>query len=330
MRPPVDRVRRRAERFTACYPPVWRARYGEEFVELLVAEYLERPRSVRRTLDVLGGAALARARSAGLAAGAGGPPAQIRAGLVALGCALAAFLAAGFAMWSQVAVGWRWEPPGQPAVTVAMVAMTAAALVVGVVVILAAAPMTWLVARALIRGHRRRLVGPALLAAAGASILMAGSRHFGQGWPGFGGHSWAYQGLVPSGVAALCWGATLAFTAYWAHPAALQAFPTAEILWMVVSPVAAGAFVIGAAKIVRRVELPDRVVRYELALADVLVATMVVFLAGAACWVLSDGPPGPTGIYRVGVIDLAGLAVMGLASLSAVGAVRCARAAGPA
>jgi hypothetical protein len=37
---------------------------------------------------------------------------------------------------------------------------------------------------------------------------------------------------------------------------------------------------------------------------------MFVFLAGASAWVFADAPPGPTGIYRVGLIDVVGLAIM--------------------
>ena len=62
-----DAARRRAERLLAGYPTAWRARYGEEFVELLLADIEERPRSWRRTADVVANGGLARLRVAGLA-----------------------------------------------------------------------------------------------------------------------------------------------------------------------------------------------------------------------------------------------------------------------
>jgi hypothetical protein len=37
------------------YPRAWRARYGEEFTELLLADLAERPRSAARTADVIRG-----------------------------------------------------------------------------------------------------------------------------------------------------------------------------------------------------------------------------------------------------------------------------------
>jgi hypothetical protein len=46
---------RRAKRLVRCYPRAWRARYGEEFTQLLLDDISERPRSLARTADVLRG-----------------------------------------------------------------------------------------------------------------------------------------------------------------------------------------------------------------------------------------------------------------------------------
>src|SRR5262249_12297330 len=43
---------RRAARLLRWYPAAWQARYGDEFTELLIAEFAERPRSWRRAADV--------------------------------------------------------------------------------------------------------------------------------------------------------------------------------------------------------------------------------------------------------------------------------------
>lgn len=55
---------RRVRRLLRCYPPQWRARYGDEFTELLLAELTERPWSWRLTADVARGGAAARLASA--------------------------------------------------------------------------------------------------------------------------------------------------------------------------------------------------------------------------------------------------------------------------
>ena len=132
------------------------------------------------------------------------------------------------------------------------------------------------------------------------------------GWPGTGGHPWPQRGLVPGGVAAFGWAATLSVTSYWAHPAALLAFPAAELAWMVISPAALAGLAAGLASLVRRLDLPPRVLRYQARLGLLAAAGMAVFLAAAASWVLA-GQPGPGNLFRPGAIDVAALAVMALA-----------------
>ena len=48
----------------------------------------------------------------------------------------------------------------------------------------------------------------------------------------------------------------------------------------------------------------------------VAAAVMVVFLLGASLWVV-DGGPGPRGLFHVGAIDIASIAVMGVALMTA-------------
>jgi len=45
-------LERRARRLLSWYPAGWRARYGDEFAELLLAELAEQPRAWRRTVNV--------------------------------------------------------------------------------------------------------------------------------------------------------------------------------------------------------------------------------------------------------------------------------------
>jgi hypothetical protein len=51
----VSGPRERAAGLLRWYPRAWRARYGEEFTELLLAGLAERPRSAARTADVIRG-----------------------------------------------------------------------------------------------------------------------------------------------------------------------------------------------------------------------------------------------------------------------------------
>jgi len=318
---------RRAARLLRWYPAAWRARYGDEFTELLIAEFAERPRSWRRAADVARGGLVARLTRAGLCGSSPESAEQVRADLATAACSAGAFLAVGIAMWAQLTIGWEWEPPRNAATMIGMTSMTAAVLLLAVLAVLAAVPLGWSAARAVRDRRARHLLAPALLAVAGAAVLAVGSRHFGNGWPGTGAHAWAQQGLVPGGVAAFSWAATLSISSYWAHPAALAAFPAAEIAWMAVSPAALIAGVVGVAGLVRRLDLSPRVLRFQAWLAGGAAAVMAVFLGGAGCWVVAAGA-GP-GLVHPGAIDAIGLVVMTAALAVARRAVRRAARSAP-
>jgi hypothetical protein len=309
----TSEIRRRKEAQRAAqllrfYPAGWRARYGAEFTELLAADLAERPRCWRRTADVMVSGTLARLSQAGLGGQRLAAADQARASLAALGCALAVFLTAGTAVWSQLLVGWQWAPPSTRAAAVGIVVMTGTLLFFLILAVLAAVPVGWQLAR---RGSGADRAALALIAVS-LLVLVIGGRHMANGWPGTGGHPWPRRGLVPGGVAAFGWAVTLSVTSYWAHPAALLAFPAAELAWMVISPAALAGLAAGLARLVRRLDLPPRLLRYQARLGQLAAAGMAVFLAGAASWVLA-GQHGPGALFRPGAIDVAALAVMTLA-----------------
>lgn len=320
MSDPSSTAARRAERLVRWYPGAWRERYGEEFTQLLVDDMSERPRSVGRTADVLRSGLLARLTNMGLAGVSHKPAAQMRSSLAALGLVLSAFLAVGISMWSQLTIGWQWSSPASRATSTAMIVMSYAALVLVGLALLAAAPLIWLVVRSVVRGEARWLLKPVLLAVSGTAVFAVGCNHFAHGWPGTGGHPWADRGLVPPRVASFAWAATLWVTSYWVHPGALSLFPAAEIVWMVVSPLALLAVLVGAGRIVRRLPLAAGVLRYEVLIGCGAVLVMTAFLAGACSWVLSGGPA-PRELFHVGVIDAVGLAVMACTLLVACHAI---------
>jgi hypothetical protein len=307
-----DNARQRAERLLRWYPKHWRCRYGEEFTELLISDLTEQPCSWRRAGNVAWSGLVARLTRAGLTNHTTESFEQVRASLASLGCALGLFLVFGVAMWSQLTIGWQWARPETAVTSAAMISMSAMMVIFLVLAVLAAAPIACCLMRSLVRKRSRDLVAPTLLVLTGAVLLVLGGRHFGNGWPGTGGHRWALQGLVPGGVAAFSWASTLSVSSYWAHPHALAAFPLAEIAWMALSPVAILALVAGSTKTLRRVDLSARTLRYEARLARIAGLAMTVFLVGSCAWVL-DGTAGPKGLFHTGAIDIAGLVAMGVA-----------------
>lgn len=319
----------RARRLARCYPPAWRARYGEEFMQLLIDDMSERPRCPSRTADVLRSGLTARIASTGLAGDVLEPSQQVRAGLGILSIAVTVFLAAGIAIWSQLTIGWQWSAPSAPAKKAGMFVMSGTLLGFAVLAILVGIPLIFTIFRELVSGRRRNLVFPLVLSGVGAGVLIIGSVHFGHGWPGTGGHPWAGRDVVPGAVARFWWAATLWVTSYWAHPDALASFPVSEVGWMVASPAALFATLFGVAKMLRRLPLSSRILRYESWLASAASVVMACFLAGAGSWVISGGPA-PRGLFRVGAIDFIGIVAMAGALMVAFRAAQRVRSARPA
>jgi hypothetical protein len=300
---------RRVALLIRSYPKGWRARYGDEFAALLLADMTERPHAWRRTLNVVWSGWLARLTCAGLSGHALAPAEQARASLVSFGCAAAAFLTFGTAIWAQLTIGWQWSAPSTSATVAAMIAMTLGLGLLLVLALVAAVPLAVHLAGRFIERRGQGLTRPLLLLVAAVAVSVVGSRHFGNGWPGTGGHPWTHQGLVPGGVAAFTWALTLSVTSYWAHPVGLLSFPAAEIAWMLVSPIALLVAAVGTTKLMRRLELSPRLLRFEVVLGELAALLMILVLGGAASWIVNGGA-GPRHLFHTGAIDLVGVGVM--------------------
>jgi hypothetical protein len=308
--------RRRAYRLMRWYPREWRSRYGEEFHELLVADMVERPRSVRRAVDVVKSGLLARLATTGLAGQPVDPARLPTRALRSLGAVACAFSVLALAIWAQVTIGWQWSEPATAGTVWGMVVMSAAVAVLGLCCLAGAVPAAWTAVARLVHPGGRSVVGPLLLVVVSLGVLVVGARHFANGWPGTGGHPWAQRGLVPGGLAAFVWAFTLFVTSYWVHPGALEQFPAAEVAWMLVSPVALVTVVVGVRQLLRRVDPSPRLVLYYRRLAAAVAASMALFVLGASLWVV-DGGPGPRNLFHAGAIDVVELALLAVMAVVA-------------
>jgi len=275
----------------------------------------EQPSSHRRTVNVIGNGLLARLTEAGLTSHDLPQADQMRAALATLGCALAAFGAFAVAMLAQLATGWQWTSPQSGSATAGTLILAAAVACLALIGAVAVIPVAWLTARAIAAGQAR-LVRPAALAGVSTAVLVVGTRHFQNGWPGTGGTG-AHHVVVPGGLAAFAWASTLSVSSYWVHPGLLAQFPLPEVAWMAASPLALAGVAAGLVMVVRRLDVPARLLRYLtlLALAASLVAVPV--LVGAASWVLGHGP-GQAGLFRPGLVNGAGLVIMATALVVAL------------
>jgi hypothetical protein len=325
----------RAARLVRWYPRAWRERYAEEFAELLIADMEERPRSAVRALDVARAGLAARIATTGIAESPllTDPRRRVRASLAALWAALALCLALSAAMWSQLAIAWRWAPVTQgPVQTVGMSATlmtsaSAAVLAFLTLVVLAVIP----VCHAVARDFGRRLAVPALVLTAAVTVLAVGGHHFIYQWPGTGGRGGAGSlfPFIPAGLLANARSLTYWFSSTWGHWSFLSGLSPQDLAWMAASPVAFAAAVAAAVSLVRRAELPPRLLAYETRIATVACAIMGVFLVGCGFWVYAGRPPGRAHAGQAdaaaGLIDVAATAVLALALAAACQARRTAQ-----
>lgn len=322
----------RAARLLRWYPRPWRDRYGAEFTELLISDIEERPRSAGRAVDVARGGLTARLTQAGLAGGPLPAPGgvvtpqlryqQVSVSLGSLLGVLAVFLVAAVALASSLVIYWQFPVVvAAPAAVMASRVISAALLALLVLAAVAALPVLGVLAARCgsSRAARRSLRGPAAVLLASVAFLVTGGRHFGNGWPGTGGHG----SFVPAGLAAFEWANSLFVSAYWAHPGSLAAFPRAEVGWMAVSPLALAVAVGAALVLIRRAGLPSWLLAFEVRVATAACAVLPVVFAAAAGWVATSGPRQQS--FHAGLIDLACTGVLAAALPLAVQAVRAAR-----
>lgn len=243
------------------------------------------------------------------------------------GCAFAAFLALGITMWAQLTIGWQWSEPDTRSTYAAMILMSFAVALLCILAVFAVAPIAWRAIHGVAKCHSAALARPVALFMVGSVLVIVGSRHFGNGWPGTGGHPWADRGLVPGGVGAFAWASTLWVSSYWVHPHTLASFPVAELAWMASSPLAILCAVVGGAKTVRRLELSSRVLLYEIRLARVAALGMLTLLVGSISWTTGNDP-GPGNLFHTGGIDVVAIVAMGLTLAVAHTAVQNARHSG--
>lgn len=308
-------VAARARRLARWYPGEWRAAHADEFCALLEDDLAARPRSASRALDVARCGLAQRVRSTGLSGPLLAPAEQARRSLGWLAASAVAFGVVGVSLWSQLLVSWQWAAPPSPLTTTGTLAMSLCLLGLALVGAVALVPVASAVALALWRPGRSRLFVPLCVLASSLCVLVVGAHRFEDGWPGTGGHHrWPDQGLAPGGVAAFAWAATLSLSTYWAHPAELSRFPSAEVAWMATSLVAIIALVASAGTTVRRVELSPRGLRAELRCARVAGVALLGFLLGALAWLWAGTPSTPGlvrhDLFHVGAIDAVGAAAM--------------------
>jgi len=286
--------KRRATRLLRWYPPAWRERYGEEFVDHLEQEFADRHFDARRSLNVAFKGLVARADDFGLSNRALSPGGQTRAALATTFALIALMAVLALNSWSWAMLMWSartYHPIPVDATTGVLAVVTGILLLVLVAIMLVVLVSA---ARQIVRGRGRRLMGPIIFAAASVACFC----YFLPPWlPGMfaryshmfqGGYRWTHPGPAAYGLAFIAHSVTQPWVSMW--DPGISGEPTSQAVMNDLAPLAVLVFAVAMAFLVRRVELPHITRRLGSATVVLLGSLSGVFLSTLVIWFTFGGP----------------------------------------
>jgi hypothetical protein len=286
---------RRAMRLLHWYPPVWRERYGEEFVDHLGQEFADRPVDFGRSFNVAYKGLVARVGDIGLSNYGERLGDQTRAALGTSLAFVALMVVIMLDFWSRATLAWsgrRYHPIPVSATTGILTVAMGLLVVVLAAVVLAVAIFA---VRQMLRGRARQLAGPSLLAVTSGGFLLYAARIFPTLLAPYIDHAHGLQGMslsqpgtVITNLAQVTWELTQRWVAPWN-----QGFASTPTLQTIVDDcVPLAMFILGVALalLIRRVELPcasERIVFSTVALLGTFTGVFFVAYIG---WSAFGGP----------------------------------------
>ena len=317
MRSKLDGTRR-AVRLLRWYPIAWREQYGDEFVDHLEQEFVDRPVDLGRTVNVVYKGFAARIADVGLSNGDGLAKGRTRAavGTSFVLTALMAMLALNF--WS-VAMGlWggrRYHPAPDTVVTGVLSVAIGFLLVILIAMVVTVAVC---VLRQIMRGRARPLVVPSLFALGAGGLLLYDVRwlprmlvQYAHGTEPLRPNPTLSQPLrVIDELARITWMLTQRWVTPWSQNASNT--PAVQTVVNYLVPLAVLILGISIALLVRRIELPhfgERLGRATVALQGALAAS---FFVAYALWFVVGGPSGDTPFWMGPQAGGAYLAILAL------------------
>lgn len=263
--------RRRGSIWLRAYPPAWRARYGEELEELLAQSSPKGRALGRARLDLLRAGAAERLRAWGLS-GEASAIVRAQSGVVLVFCGWAIFVLAALAL-QKSSEHWQSFTPysGRSLASVAFQVLLVTAALTGGLVFAGGAGALPALSELLrgggwkeIRGRVCRAAGVSALAVIATAGLVVWARHLNADQRD--GHD-AIYGL---------------------------GFFACGLLWAA----SVGTWTAVVAATFRRLQLPPRVLKLEIALAAALGAAMCVMTAAAATWWASLATGAPWALHE--------------------------------
>jgi hypothetical protein len=286
---------RRATRLLRWYPPVWRERYGEEFIDHLEQEFADRPVDLKRSINVAYKGVVARVADVGLASVTEGREDRTRAALgtsFAL-CALAAIVALNF--WSRAMGLWSARTYHPIPVSATAGTLTVATAILVVVLVAMVLTIIYFAVRQLVRGRARPLLWPSIFAVGSGALLYYSVRWLPRLLEGYshlrqGGLRWTHLGSTIYAFSEITWMLTQRWVDLWGQGG--TSTPDLQDFVNDLVPLATLVFGVSIALLVRRVELPRFNARLGQAIVALLGSLIAVFVLTYLVWLTAGGPMG--------------------------------------
>jgi hypothetical protein len=286
---------RRAMRLLRWYPPAWRERYGEEFVDHLEQELADQPINLGRTINIAYKGLVARVSDMGLSNDEVSSEGLTRAALGTSFALIALMAVTMLDFWSRAMLAWsgrRYHPIPVSATTGILTVAMGLLLVVLVAIVLT---ISVSVLRQIVHGRARPLVGPSVLAVVSGGFLLYVARIFPRmlaqyihGAHGFQGIRLSRPGQFVSALAQITWELTQRWVAAWN-----QGIPSASTIHTVVNdcvPIVMFVFGVALALLIRRVELPRIGARLVFSTLALLGGLIGMFFVAYLAWSAFGGP----------------------------------------
>jgi hypothetical protein len=282
----VDTAARRAQRLARWYPSEWRARYGDEFTDLLEQEIAETPHNVRRTLNVVRKGAATRLRELGVVGETMNPADQFRVSASMSIFAGGLFCAMALDLWSNAMVTWGFGSQASLQVTIMLGANTVVTIAIAVLIAayLCAASVA-AVSKAL-RADGRSLRAPLALIFGSLTVIAVSLVARNPFWPVWSGLRWGSPGILIKQIAQSINTAFFQSTYFPTMGGFNSGNIGADGLWRLIAwtlfPIALGTLAWGLALAVRRTNFTDRAKRLTRVEINALGVAMLAYLATVA------------------------------------------------
>jgi hypothetical protein len=279
----------RARRLLTLYPPIWRERYGDEFVDFMEQSMADDRHNAKRTANIIYKSAKVRLGDLGIIG-----PTLDEASAPKVALSTTTFLASVFAVfalfyWSCAMVSWNSNPTvatpfaesiWMGAITVSTILLTLTLLAIGLTLIVRA----W---RKAVLGHERRLFRLLFMVFGSAAVIVNSMYQYTRWTIARGGIDWSRPGLALKQIAgntqwitqSTIWGPSWTGWHFFSNNGPLH-YGT---------PIAVFVLAFSIAKLARRLDFSLSANRTARIATKLLSLAMISFLLSFAGWTLAGG-----------------------------------------